>query len=384
MVPQLMKAFDINLVEMGVLSASFSFLYIVMQIPSGILVDRIGPRRLLSGALIIVVCACLVFSVAKVYSVAAVARLLIGFGSAPAIVCTLYVAAKWFPHKQFALIVGLTEFFGMLGGAAGESGLALLVEALGWRETMLICSLIGGVLLVLTLLLVHDKPKEQETESANERISVLSQLMAVIRIPQCWLNGIFAGLMFAFIQGFAALWCIPFMQIVYDATLNQAAGASAMLFLGAGIGSPILCGLSDYMGRRKPLMVIGTACALGLICLILYMPMKMLSMYLLLFTFAFCSSVYMIPYAVVREITPSHVSGTAMGYINMMTIMIGAPLLLPLIGWFLELTGGGSGVVGTGFFTVRDYQLALSVLPACVLLALVCVGFIKETHCQRV
>jgi len=380
MIPNLMRDFSIDIIQISFLSASYMFTYILLQIPSGLLVDRIGPRRLIIYGLSLCAVSCLIFSQANLFSVGVTTRLIMGFVTAPSVVCTLYLASSWFPPKRFAMIAGLTELFGMLGGAMGAEGLAFSVEAFGWRTTMLFCAVGGIVFAMLAFFIV--KEKEQSNESRFEQVSVITKLKRVVSLPQVWINGLYSGLIFTVIAAFASLWCIPFMQKLYNINVGLAGGITAMLFIGAGVGSPVIGWFSDYIGVRKPVMLVGNAVSLFLLLLMLYANFITIPlMFVLMFSLGFFSSVYMLPYAVVKEITPASVRGTAMGVTNTLAIIFGAPLLQPLIGWSLQHSQHDMLTGGIDIFSLEAYRSALMALPICFALALVLGCFIRETYC---
>ena len=148
--------------------------------------------------------------------------------------------------------------------------------------------------------------------------------------------------------------------------LSTAALVSAMIFIGTAVGAPTWGWLSDRYGGRRPIMAIGTIMSLISMLLFLYLSHVSLAwMYVLFLTLGFGCAVYVLPFAIVSRIMPLPVKGTAMGFINMLCIVIGAPLLQPISGWLLELHHDG------------DYHLALSVFPMALALGLLVILFIK-------
>jgi len=383
MVPYLIHDFKINMVDIGILSASFIFTYIALQVPTGILIDRYGPRLLLSIAIVFTAVACFVFAKSHEYWLAVSSRLMMGFFTAPALVATLYLGSLWFPANRFALICGLTEAAGMLGGAIGAGFLPYGVKAFGWRFTMIICAVIALLIAILIRLFVREKVKHSAVVPGSG--NTLNQLRYLIKIPQVWYNSIYAGLMFSLTAAFASLWCVPYLMHVYNVDLTKAGGACSMMFLGMVIGSPFWGWISDRMERRLPAMMFGTIASIFCLNWVIYyshMPFWMMTT--LLFTLGFVCSVYIIPYAIVREITPKRMHGTALGFINTLAVILGAPILQPFIGWLLQFNHRIIGNNIDHFFTAHDYKVALSPLIVCYLLAFGLLFFIKETYCKLV
>lgn len=384
MIPCLSKAFNIDMEQVGFLSSSFFYTYIILQIPSGLLVDKIGVRKLLLGSIFFCALAAALFGVSQTLATAEAARLIMGFATAPSVVCAMYLASHWLPKERFALAAGLTEMLGMLGGAIGEALLAHCIDSLGWRGTMYLCAVIGLILLLLTLLFVKDRSQHNTASIIKTKANHIKEdLISLVQMPQIWLIGLYAGFVFAIIQAFASLWAVPFVMDLYKIKLDIAAAASSMLFLGTAIFAPVLGIISNSIGRRKPILYIG--CSLGLLIIlwiIYFPPAKIGWMFSLLFLLGACCSSYVVPFAIAREITKPSVRATALGFTNMMTIIIGAPLLQPLIGFILHTENYQNLLGQAQQFTWKNYEVAFICLPLALLFAFIIAIFIKETRCQ--
>ena len=131
-----------------------------MQLPVGALIDRYGPRILLSLMAGLCGLSCLLFAYSNVLIVAELSRFFMGIGAAFAFVGALKLARNWFPSSQFGMLAGATQALGMFGAAVGEGPVSVLVQQLGWQYTI---DLIGFVLISLALLIlfvVRDQPQQ--------------------------------------------------------------------------------------------------------------------------------------------------------------------------------------------------------------------------------
>lgn len=376
MIPELIHDFAIDPAEVGVLSASFFYTYIILQMPAGSLVDRYGARLILSISMLGCALACWLFASSHSMELAVVSRILMGIMCASGVVGALSLAMKWFPPARFALLVGLTEMLGMLGGAIGQNVLAFTVDHIGWRGTMIACAAFGLFLGILTIGWVSNGPEGKEKVSA-EKHNVLSEFRAVLRIPQVWIIGIYGGLVFAVISGFASLWSVPYLMELYDIPRNIAACASSMVFWGAAIGGPTAGWLAAHMSCRK-VMFIETffVLLLSLILLLGQVQISLALMFLGLFLLGFFCGTYILMFPVTCNIVPQSLRGTAMGFTNMMCILFGAPLMQPLIGKLLE--GQGAQISNFSGFTAQNYQAAFSIIPIGLIIAFISIFFIRE------
>ena len=133
---ELMQEFSCSGAALGALSSCYLWSYGLMQIPVGILIDKYGPRRLLTIASVSCALGSFVFGWSVTIEMAMLGRLLIGFGASFAVVGCTKIASIWFPAKRFALFVGLMVTIGMLGAAFGLSTVNWITTKLGWRESM--------------------------------------------------------------------------------------------------------------------------------------------------------------------------------------------------------------------------------------------------------
>jgi len=380
---QLMQAFHLNATTFGTLSAFFTLSYVLMQIPVGTLIDKYGSHKLMVINSLACAIGCFVFAFAHDLYSAEMGRLLSGIGSAFAFVGTLRLARNWFPPSKIGLIAGMTQAAGMLGASVGEGPFAMIVHAIGWRETMW---LIGGIILLISImiaLIVRDKPSQQAAaEDQTERPGLLHCLHSVLRNPQTWYNGLFVGLLYAPTAAFAELWGVPFITETYHVTTTVAATGISAIFLGWAIGGPVTGWISDQQEKRKPTMIASTILSMVILSAILYIPhLPLYALFVLLFLYGIANTGVATSYAMASEINAIEVSGTSIAFANMASVIIGS-CFQPLIGIILDRSWDGSLSHGVPVYSLLAYQQALKLLPACLLLAFFTTFLIKETHCK--
>ncbi len=121
---ELTRAFSISGAVLGMLAATYFFVYTLLQIPVGVLADTLGPRRLLASGSLVAGTGSLTFALASTWEVAAVGRTLVGVGVSMAFIAILKVSAVWFPANRFATLNGVTMFAGNLGAVIAGAPLA--------------------------------------------------------------------------------------------------------------------------------------------------------------------------------------------------------------------------------------------------------------------
>ncbi|MEV0681275.1 MFS transporter [Actinosynnema sp. NPDC050436] len=113
-------------------------LYALMQIPTGLLVDRFGPRRVLVAAALLMGLGQVMFALASSYPLGLAARAVLGVGDAMTWVSVLRLAAAHFPPRRFTVVMSLSAALGGAGNLVATVPLTLLLAGTGWTVTFLI------------------------------------------------------------------------------------------------------------------------------------------------------------------------------------------------------------------------------------------------------
>lgn len=385
MVPDLMRDFKVNATQLGNLSAVYFYVYAGMQIPVGMLLDRFGPRRLLTFAAIACALGSFIFASAPFLTVACIGRMLTGLGSAFAAISCLKLAANWFPLNRFALLTGLTVMVGMLGAINGQAPLAMLIDALAWRNSMFVLGIAGLVLTFFIYFVVRDTPLQTSPSHTemHDKQQLWQGLKYIFSSKQTWLTSLYGGLMFAPTTAFAGLWGVPFLMSTHHISRPVAAGMISFVFIGWVIGSPLWGWLSDRWQRRKlPLVIssIGTLLTLTTVIYLNHLPLFIVNA--LLLGFGFFSGSFLPAFSIIKEINPPPYNATALGFMNTLN-MTGGALAQPLIGYILDLNWDGGLENGARVYQMADYHLALLLVPIMLVLALLLLPFIKETYANK-
>lgn len=386
MTDDLTLTFKTSAEQLGNLSAFYYYAYALMQIPVGLLMDRFGPRILLTIACAFCTVGCLIFAYAEVMEVAAVGRFVMGIGGSFAVVGCLKLASLWFPVNRFALLTGIMVAVGMMGGVFGQEHLVKLVLLVGWRHTILYGAILGGILCIVIWMIVSDQPFKTQSfgrhHSEANKLSVLKGLIQVMKVPQVWVASLYAGLMFVPTTGFGQLWGVPYFVERYSIEKDVAGGMVSMIFYGWAIGGPLYGVISDWISRRKSPMAFAAISTLIVMSAILYAPVTIPQMKVLMFLLGAFSSGFILAFSVVREINMPILTGTAIGFINTLNNASGA-LAQPVVGKLLDQQWNGQVLNdGAPVYSLQMYNEALLFLPVCLVLAFVMLPFIKETFCR--
>jgi MFS family permease len=389
---ELMNEFKISATTLGHLSAFYYYAYVVMQIPTGILSDIWGPRRLLTIGAFVAGIGTLMFSMAPSLLWANLGRLLVGASVGVAYVGMLKLAGNWFPSHFFAMVSGLALMFGIVGAVFAGVPLRLAVDFWGWRPVMLASAITTFAVCAAIWLIVRDEPKDngyaghddmKAAPKKSSRFRVLLSIGEVFKYPNTGLLPIIPGGIVGCLLTFSGLWGVPFLTTHYDLQATEAAALASALLVAWAIGGPILGGLSDRIGRRKPLYLIGCALTLMGWSFIIYYPnLPVAWMVVLLLVVGFASGSMIIGFAFAKESVPSQLAGTVSGITNM-GVMLGPTLLQPAVGWVLDQRWHGDMLAGVRIYNLDAYRAGFSLMIAWAALAFVLLFFTKETHCRQ-
>jgi MFS family permease len=383
MADDLMHAFHISGAGFGNLAATFFYSFLITQLFVGVLLDKYSPRLLTTAALLCCAVGTYYFSNAGSLLPAMGARTLMGVGAAFATVSYMKMASLWFKPEQFAFVSGFLVSAAMLGAIAGQTPLSLLVESVGWRQSLWICSVVGLILAVLFYSLVRNGPKAVNTMRGQSTTPFSwSDIWEVLSSKQNWLLTLYSGLIFSPIDAFAGLWSIPFLKEAYHLNQTHAASFVSFIFLGLGLGSPLLGLLSDRLGYRRRIMILSAVITLISITWVIYVPQLPLWLLAgLFFIFGFSTGAFMLGFVLGRELNKLTVAATVVALINTGDVIFSA-LTEPLIGRLLD-SRHGQGIAATPTFSVTDYHYALSVVPIYILFSLILLFFIRESHAKQ-
>lgn len=160
MTNEFMTNFSITSAGIGLLAGCLTYSYALMQLPGGMLLDRFGPRKVITISLLTSGFLLFVFSFIKHFGAAVVLRLIMGVGCSMGYIAPMIVALRWLPLSYYAIAVGVVQLFSDAGAIVGQNLLAQLNESFGWQVSLRLVSLVGFALAIFSWLIIRDYPKD--------------------------------------------------------------------------------------------------------------------------------------------------------------------------------------------------------------------------------
>ena len=211
------ERFEVDASRIAVFTSVQLGIYSLAQIPTGMLIDRFGPRRLLVIGSIIMGVGQVILGFTSNYWVAIAARLLIGAGDATAFLSVMRILPYWFPLHRTPMFTQVTSSLGQLGQFISALPFAMLLGWGGWTMAFVTLGAVGILIAVAAAVAIADSPESlgivpKSKEKPNAKPESLGSLLSqVFRSPVAWQAFFIHWVGLAATNVFVMLWGIPMM-----------------------------------------------------------------------------------------------------------------------------------------------------------------------------
>jgi sugar phosphate permease len=235
------ERFDLSASQLASFTVLQLLVYAGMQIPVGLLIDRFGPRAVLTTGVVTISVAQAGFALATTYPEALTARVFVGLGDAMTFICVLRLVNSWFAPRRIPLLTQLTGSTGQVGSIVAAVPMTWALSHLGWTTAYLVAAATGPALLAALVLLVRDTPEERQ-----HRGHPMSRAALVRSLGASWAQpGTRLGFWVHFTTPFSSsvlvmLWGYPFL-VLSEGVSKTVAGTLLSLIIVAVVASgPVL------------------------------------------------------------------------------------------------------------------------------------------------
>ena len=339
---QLLLDLSLDTQGLGTLSAAFFYAFAITQIPISILLDRIGPRLMMTGLSLLGITGALIFAWADSFAMGLLGRILLGIGMACNLMGTLKLLTAWFKPTTFATLTGIVFSIGTVGNMAATVPLAFLVDIVGWRQAFMAIAGINLVLVLTLYLVVRDTPSVGPTKSAGQMTKTESNafrgLFALFKERAYWIISLTSFVGYGIYAAFQTLWAGPYLTEVMGLSVMNAGHVILLMNVGAIAGAPVWGWLSDRILHTRKWVVSGGMVIFILILLTLAVissKTTLVILMMLFISFGFFRSSGALLYVQIKETMPLEMAGTAMTGINFFT-MIGPAVFLQGLGVLMQ------------------------------------------------
>ncbi len=251
----IMQQFRIDAAAFGQFSGVYYIGYSLMHLPIGIMLDRFGPRKVMSGCILLTAVGILPLVFADHWAYPIAGRILVGMGSSAAILGVFKIIRMTFSEKRFPRMLSFSVTIGLIGAIYGGGPVSFMREMLGFKTVSLIFSAAGAALAAATYWIVPDMKNTVQS-------SVISDIKEVLKNRRVVWTCICAGLMVGPLEGFADVWGTTFLKQVYGFEGTLAASLPSTIFIGMCFGAPVLTWIADRIGNYLA-AIIGAGAAMA-------------------------------------------------------------------------------------------------------------------------
>ncbi len=380
---ELQASFGIGATMLGTLAATYYLIYTFMQLPTGVLSDTLGPRRVLTAGCVVSGAGSLLFGAADSISIALLGRTLVGLGVSVAFVSMLKLNANWFHERRFATATGLGGFIGLTGALAAATPLAWFVTHLPWRSVFTGLGCVSLALAAAIWFVVRDEPSgngvtvtQTPSEASLERW--YHGLARVARNRATWPGFWVCFGMSGSYMAFVGLWAVPYLTHAHGLSAVEATQHTSLMVISLAVTQAGVGAVSDRLGHRRPLMLgSGLLYFASWIAWLAGAAAIPGASYAISIMMGVCLSGFTLAWACAKELNPPHYSGMAISLVNTGGFLA-VGLLQPAVGWLIDWSAGDAPLAAAHFVP------GMALLTGFALIGLAGAWCMPETHCRNI
>ncbi len=358
--PVLAVEFALTGSELGLLAACMLAAYALAQLPDGLALDRLGPRRVQGTLSLVTAAGFAVFALSDGLGGFILGRVIIGIGVSAGLMAVIKANTQWFAPEKVAKVTGIAVAIGGLGSVLTTAPVQAALPALGWRGVLwLLCAIAAGVAAWI-FLSVPERPAPAKPSGLGAELSVAA---SIYRSPVFWRFGPPVAMLSVLNFTYLGLWAGPWLRDVagYD---GQARANTLLLYtLSMMAGAVVIGALSSRArGRGYSTMLMPLACTVGQLATqigLALQPAGPAAVTMLWVLFAFCAAGAAPGYVAVGQMFPVEQTGRVATAVNTLTLG-GAFVLQSAVGWILDLWPR----TAAGGWDPRGYSAALALSVA--------------------
>ncbi len=352
MLNDIMSQFQIDTVVFGQFSGIYYIGYSLMHLPIGIMLDRYGPQKVMTGCILLTVIGLLPLMMAENWLYPVMGRALIGIGSSAAILGTFKIIRMMFSEQYFTRMLSFSVTVGLLGAIYGGGPVSYMCDIWGYKTVIQIFAAMGVGLAFVTYLIV---PKM----TSSEKTPVMSNIKTVLTNKKVIMLCCFAGLMVGPLEGFADVWGSEFLKQTYGFDASTANYLPSLIFVGMCFGGPLLSLIAEKTGYYG-----GSILGAGFVMLISFTALVMGILSINTITISFimvgiCCAYQILAIYKASTYVPEHAVGLTTAVANMI-IMIFGYAFHTIIGLVIHMYHD----------TSLSYKYGIAIIPIALFMAL--------------
>ncbi len=354
--PNLVADIGLEPAELGLLTSTYFITFAAFQLPLGVLLDRFGPRKIEAALLVVAASGALIFAFAESMNGMIVGRALIGLGVSACLMAAFKSFVMWFPIQQLPRINGFQMAMGGLGALAGTAPVEIALSFTDWRGVFTGLAILTLAVAVAIFFVVPERKMEHQDLNLSDQIRGIGFVFKDFTFWRIAPWTTFSQTTYLSVQG---LWAGPWLRDV--AGMNRMAAAETLMWVAIAMiaGFIILGTAAERLSRRGiPAMTVA-ACGMFLfmvqLLFLIFEPVRLAGPVMILFGFFGTSGI--LPYAVLSQSFPSHLSGRVNTALNLLVFLAAF-----LAQWGIGAIIGQWPTTETGGYSPSGYRMAFALM----------------------
>lgn len=373
-ITDIMRNFQLNANQFAVIGALYLYVYSFVQIPIGILSDKVGISKLVFVSMIIFLIGTYLFVSTTNYCVLQIARVFQGLGSACTFLCALKLISDKFPKHLVSSFTGITAAIGSFGAMFAGRPTSALIDKYGMSNSIYCMSSIAWVsfIIIFVICLRECNNKSSDTISDISDKIDWKQLFITLKEALCnkllWVYAIISVGLYAPASVIADFWSTGFFMTKYGMTHTSASSVITLFYIGALFGSFIIPMIIKPQHKKIALIFVITVTFL-LLSIILYSS-NFSSLTEVVILMGVITGGEMLCFVGVMEITNKNNSGIVIGLMNTIN-MVGSAITQQMVGVLMDMKWIGKvDEFGIRVYQADDYSFAMSLINVLLIFGL--------------
>ncbi len=353
------ERFDISSAQLATFTMVQLFVYAAMQIPVGVMLDRVGAKKLLVSGVVLMTGGQFAFAFATTFGAGVAARVFVGMGDAMIFISLIQVVALWFPPARTAMVTQMTGVVGQIGAVAATAPLSAALHSVGWTRSFAGAASVGILLGLVLIVVVRDSPYTNHHRDELKMRAVGRALKLAWAEPGTRL-GLWSHFTVQFgATVFALLWGFPFLVSGQGLTPAAASGLLIVMTVTAIVTSPLVGAFVTRWPYSRSTLVLWIVVAIMAVwAVVLLWPGRapLWLLVVLVIVLAVGGPGSMVGFDLARTFNPPTRLGSASGIVNVGGF-VASLSTVALIGIVLDQVAPG----GPATYTVDSFRVAMSV-----------------------
>ena len=256
--PNLMHDFNINPNNMGLLGGVFFLSFAIFQIPAGILIDKYGPRKVMSVVITFAVLGSIIFALSNSFYTLLIGRVLMGLGCSICLMGSLVLITRWTDSDQFSKLAGIILAVGGIGGLLATTPLSYFSELFGWRLSFWLAAVVTFCVMLLYYFILEDRKNDLILNRSNETIS-LKNLLFILKERNFKFMIPMSLMSYSSLVVILGLWGAPYLKDIHGLDTVERGKILMLMAISWNIGSFVFGTLRSIFGNYKNVVIFGAS-----------------------------------------------------------------------------------------------------------------------------